>query len=87
MPRMVYRRLAQNLSSGRGNRQAFLDQAVQELCISEYPDMRKLKFTMPDFLRNVVSEGRAKLFARENRTQASVGCKAVAEFGINDAFL
>jgi hypothetical protein len=60
LPRFVYRRLATALQDPSTDRGAAIDAAVTELLSGEHPDLRKFKFTLPDFLRKLLTPDEAK---------------------------
>src|SRR5438046_1489682 len=65
LPRFVYRRLGRALQDPAADREAAISAALAECLGGTDPDIRKFKFTLPDFLRKILTTDEAARFESE----------------------
>lgn len=97
LPRFVYRRLTRALQAAGDApepRSAALTSAVQELLSGGDPDLRKFKFTLPDFLRRILTPEETARFATETEAKRKHAAQLKMvfphvsdEFSLNPEFL
>ncbi|MCI3135057.1 hypothetical protein [Phenylobacterium aquaticum] len=97
LPRFVYRRLTRALQAAGDApepRSEALTSAVQELLSGGDPDLRKFKFTLPDFLRRILTPEETARFTAETEAKRKHAAQLKMvfphvsdEFSLNPEFL